>query len=216
MSVPELCVALGCEADTEAGSPNPGRRGREAGEGVPTWNEAEDNTPLVLSFDGGPAWVEPAPAAAFDINGIGVCVSTDWPTDATPWLALDRDGDGKIDQGGELFGSGTVLSSGRRARHGFEALADLDSNGDGRITKLDAEFAKLILWSDIDIDKRGTPFEFESMAMRGIVSIELIYESWPECDVRGNCQIERASFTFVDPDGAVQEGRVIDLHLACQ
>jgi hypothetical protein len=58
-------------------------------------------------------------------------VITDWPTSTTPWLALDRNGNGRIDDGGELFGSATLLRSGEPASNGFVALRELDSN-DGR------------------------------------------------------------------------------------
>src|SRR5690606_3259449 len=91
------------------------------------------NTPLRPALDGrDPASSAPrAAAAAFDIGGRGVCTSSDWPAADTPWLARDLDRNGTIDGGHELFGSGTRMGSGRHARHGFEALAELDADGDG-------------------------------------------------------------------------------------
>src|SRR5262249_54443520 len=68
------------------------------------WQYADCNTPLVLSFDGAPVEYRIDSAHAFDLNGTRSQV-TDWPTARTPWLALDRDGNGRIDDGGELFGS---------------------------------------------------------------------------------------------------------------
>src|SRR5215510_2086314 len=54
-------------------------------------------TPLVLSFDRAPVEFIPAAASfAFDLTGAGQNIATDWPTARTPWLALDRDGDGRI------------------------------------------------------------------------------------------------------------------------
>ena len=67
-------------------------------------------------------------------HALGQCQSYDWPMANTPWLALDRDGNGAIEDGSELFGSGTRLASGARARNGFEALRELDSNGDGVVS----------------------------------------------------------------------------------
>lgn len=190
-------------------------------EGEPRWDsdvtfDAGCNTPLVLSFDGRPARFEPAPVAAFDIDGVGACLATDWPTAETPWLARDLDRDGAIRDGSELFGSGTVLGNGRRAQHGFAALAELDSNGDGRISALDAAFDTLLLWADHDADKRGMHSEFAALRQGGIVEIELAYTTDAECDERGNCQVERARFTYEDGRGGIQTGQVIDLHLACQ
>ncbi|MCA9708430.1 MAG: calcium-binding protein, partial [Myxococcales bacterium] len=182
--------------------------------GVPQW--AGCITPLVLSFDASPVIMEPSPAASFDIMDAGGCVSTDWPTAATPWLALDRDGDGLVETGAELFGSGTRMPDGRHAGDGFEALSELDTDGDGKITRADERFDELVLWSDVDRDKRGTALELEPLSARGILSIELDYRSTPRCDARGNCEIERARFRFIDGVGSVGRGEVVDVHLACQ
>lgn len=73
-----------------------------------SWSEPDCETPLVVSFDGAPIEFTPAVAAAFDLSPNGTCQSSDWPT--APWLALDRDGDGSIRDGSELFGSATKMS----------------------------------------------------------------------------------------------------------
>lgn len=185
-------------------------------DGEPYW-DCVDGTPLVLSFDGAePVMSDASAAAAFDVGTGGECIQTDWPAAATPWLALDRDGSGTIDGGHELFGSGTVLASGKRAKQGFMALAELDSNGDGRITKRDARFGELVLWADHDRNKRSTAMEHESLGSRGIVGIELDWRNETVCDERGNCGVERASFTFIGAGGRVSMGEVVDVHLACQ
>jgi len=86
----------------------------DAIDGEPRWDWEDCNTPLVLAFDNEPIALT-ASAGSFDIAGNG-CISTDWPTAATPWLALDRDRNGSIDGGHELFGNGTVLSGGDEGR----------------------------------------------------------------------------------------------------
>lgn len=172
-------------------------------------------TPLVLSFDGAEPVVRAGTSAAFDISVAGGCLSTDWPEARTPWLALDRDGDGGIADGRELFGSGTRLASGRRATHGFEALAELDDNADGVIDARDPAFGRLLTWADDDLDRRGTGLELEAAAGR-LLAIELAYTIDRRCDERGNCGVERASFTWIDDFGAVRTGEVVDIHLACQ
>ena len=171
-------------------------------------------TPLVVNLDGAPLRFEPASAAAFDIEARGECLSTDWPT--MPWLALDRDGDGVIGDGRELFGSGTILKSGARAEHGFEALAELDADGDGKITAADPAFADLVLWSDHDDDRRGDLRELVPIAELNLVAIHLGYSERLECDARGNCGAERSAFEFRDSVGALQRGEIIDVHLPCQ
>ena len=184
--------------------------------GVPRWDWWACNTPLVLSFDGrAPAFAAPsAAAAAFDITGAGACLSPEWPTAATPWLALDRDHNGTIDGGHELFGNGTRMASGRRAEQGFDALSDLDSDGDGRITPADAAWTELVLWADHDGDRQSSGWELLSLESYGVESIDLDYVARPECDARGNCGNERAAFTFRD-GGAARTGEVVDVYVAC-
>jgi hypothetical protein len=170
-------------------------------------------TPLVLSFDGAPVEYLTDREHAFDLSGVRSQI-TDWPTARTPWLVLDRDGSGAIEDGSELFGSMTVLSSGRRARQGFEALRELDANGDGRITADDPAFAELRVWSDRDGDRVSSPGELTSLAALGIVSLDLAFTIEPRCDARGNCEVERASFRYVDASGVERRGALIDVHMA--
>ncbi len=179
-----------------------------------SWSEPDCNTPLVVNFDDAPLRFEAAGAAAFDITGAGECLSTDWPT--LPWLALDRDGDGVIASGRELFGSGTVLGSGFRASHGFEALAELDADGDGKITAADPAFAELVLWSDHDDDRRGDLTELVPVSSVDLVAIDLNFDRRVECDARGNCGGERSAFEFRDAAGTVRSGEIVDVYLACQ
>lgn len=186
----------------------------QAIDGEPRWDWEDCNTPLVLAFDNQPVQFT-ASTADFDISGNG-CVSTDWPTAATPWLALDRDRSGTIDGGHELFGNGTRMGDGARAEHGFAALGALDSNADGRITQADARWGELVLWADHDGDKQSTLWELTPLAEHGVTAIELSYWQNPLCDARQNCEVERASFTFAGRTGAEQTGSVVDVYLACQ
>jgi hypothetical protein len=182
-----------------------------------TWGGCVVNTPLVLSFDRTPVeFTASADSFGFDLTGT-MSVATDWPTAKTPWLALDRDGNGRIDNGGELFGSATVLSNGKRPSNGFIALRELDDNGDGQITPADAAFPRLLLWSDRDDDRASTAGELASASSRKLLSIDLGYTtSAPRCNARGNCEIERATFRYMDDTGAARTGEVIDVHLKSQ
>jgi hypothetical protein len=88
----------------------------------------------------------------FDLDADGLIEQTAWAASGEGILALDRDGDGRITSGRELFGDRTVMSNGKVASSGFQALADLDSNRDGIIDSNDAMFAELHVWADKDAD----------------------------------------------------------------
>ncbi len=184
-------------------------------EGVPQWMDTcgGSSTPLVLSFDG--AAVDYAAAGQrFDLGP--ECAATDWPTAATPWLALDRDRSGAIEGGHELFGSATRLRGGAAADNGFTALQELDSDGDGRVTAADPGFAELVVWTDGDGDRRSNGLELQPLAAFGLVAIDLVHASERRCDTRGNCEVERAAFTYTDLLGRPRAGEVVDVHLGCQ
>jgi hypothetical protein len=125
---------------------------------------------------------------------------------------LDRNHDGNIADGSELFGSMTVLPSGERAQDGFAALAALDADRDGWITPRDPGFAQLQLWSDTDQNRRSSASELSPLTAAKIDAIELAYRRVPRCETSG-CELERARFTFHDADGATRTGAVIDVHL---
>lgn len=172
-------------------------------------------TPLVLQFEVG-APVAFAPGLASFAFTPGRPVHGDWPRAGTPWLVRDLDGDARISSGRELFGSDTRLASGRVARHGFEALAELDANRDGVVDARDPAFASLALWSDADGDRRTGPGELEPLRARGVVALSLRFSPEARCDARGNCERERAGFDFVGADGKLARGEVIDVYLAVQ
>lgn len=178
-----------------------------------SWSEDKCDTPLVLNFERGPVEFMPVAAATFDLSSNGTCTNTAWPT--SPWLALDRDGDGFIRSGAELFGSATPMSSGGFAKQGFAALAELDSNFDGKITAEDERFSELVVWSDLDEDRIGAYSELMPLAQTQVISIDLGFTRRAECDSMGNCGYERASFEYRKGDHT-QFGEVVDVHLLCQ
>ncbi len=186
-------------------------------DGRAVWDGEACNTPLVLSFDGALEFsAAPTTAAAFDIHGgTGTCVRADWPSAATPWLALDRDRDGQIAGGHELFGAATRMSAGTGAHNGFQALAELDSDRDGKISPNDARWDELVLWADHDADRRSTQWELLPLASFEILEIDLGYADRPSCDARGNCGRERAAFVY-STGGQARSGEVIDVRVSCE
>ncbi len=183
--------------------------------GIPHYDDEICSTPLVLRLGDRPVEFT-ASTAHFAMTAEDRCPATDWPSAATPWLALDRDHNGSIDGGHELFGSGTPRGP-TYASDGFLALADLDSDGDRRITPADARWPELLAWSDHDGDRRSTAWELTPLASLGLTAIDLNYtRTGSQCDARANCEIERASVSFIGNDGRPATGEVIDVRLACQ
>jgi len=168
------------------------------GEDRPSSDLCGDNTPLVIAFANQPI--------VFVADG-----TYDYPTAATPWLVLDRDGNGTIDGAHELFGSSTVLADGSHAMNGFVALAELDDNHDGKIDAADPAFAKLQLWADHDRDRRGVGEELTTAAT-SIVFISLDNQVDLRCDERRNCEGERATIVWRDASGS-HTGSVVDVYL---
>ena len=167
-------------------------------------------TPLVVAFDQQPVeYVTGDEQFAFVP---GEPMASDWPTATTPWIALDRDGDGAITSGAELFGSSTVLAGGGRARNGFEALAELDANSDGTLDAGDPVFARLVLWSDRDGDRRSAPDELRPLASI-VTAIPLAHAIDARCNARGDCEGERGELRWRDPQGAARTGAVIDIYV---
>lgn len=129
---------------------------------------------------------------AFDIDADGSAERVSWPVADTDdaWLALDRDGNGSIDDGGELFGDATPQPPSAEP-NGFLALAVFDrpengGNGDGQISAADAVFSELRLWLDRDHNGRSEPSELSGLEAAGIVALELEYRSARRRDRYGN------------------------------
>ena len=108
----------------------------------------------------------------FDMDGNGLIEQVKWAAPGDGLLVMDRDSDGKITTGRELFGDYTVMSDGRTAKTGFEALADLDSNRDGIIDANDAMYHKLRVWMDADGDGKFGENELFTLEEIGILSRE--------------------------------------------
>ena len=127
----------------------------------------------------------------FDIDADGTADLMSWTDRSEGLLALDRNGNGSIDDGGELFGNATLLADGTRALNGYLALAELDSwpqggNGDGAIDSADFPFGFLRLWTDRNHDGFSQPDELRTLTEAGIRRIGLDYRRSHRTDRYGN------------------------------
>ena len=89
----------------------------------------------------------------FDLDNNGFKEATGWVSGDDALLAIDKNNNGKIDNGSELFGNKSISDSAfsytnSSLNNGFETLKSYDSNNDGIIDSQDAEFDKLLLWQD--------------------------------------------------------------------
>jgi hypothetical protein len=101
----------------------------------------------------------------FDLNNDFFSERTGWIGSGAGLLALDKNGNSKIDDVTELFGSFTGS--------GLGDLAQFDLNADGKIDAADAVFSKLRVWQDANGDGVTDAGELQSLSQLGIASISL-------------------------------------------
>lgn len=155
--------------------------------------------PILLDLDGdGLETVGLASNVYFDHDGDGVLTKTGWAGANDALLVWDRNGNGTIDTGAELFGDFTVLPNGTLAPNGFAALAALDANGDGVIDATDPAFAELKLWRDISQDGVSQGGELITLADAGIVSLNLAHSLKNQRLANGNTLAREGTFTRAD------------------
>ncbi len=130
--------------------------------------------PLVIDLDGdGFEMLSVEDGVHFDEDNKGLAEKTEWAGAKEGLLALDINGDGKINDGSELFGTSTHLPDGTIAQSGFEALAQYDRNGDGVIDAQDEIFASLRVWQDKNSNGVTDEGELYTLADLGITGISL-------------------------------------------
>ena len=162
-------------------------------------------SPLVLDLNGdGIHTTGLDDTVSFDLTGDGIAERLAWtdPTTDEAFLWIDLDRNGRVDDGRELFGHGTILESGSRAKDGFEALAQHDQpslggNSDGRISSEDRVWRQLRLWVDSNHDGVCVPAESGPIAEYGVLEIPLSYSVHEEADESGNVHRLRGSYIRV-------------------
>ncbi|MBN2653557.1 MAG: hypothetical protein JXR79_00375 [Nitrospirae bacterium] len=156
-------------------------------------------SPIVLDLDrDGVETTHLNDGAYFDHDGNGFEEQTGWASSDDGLLVMDRNNDGIINDGKELFGNSTILGDGTKASNGFEALAELDTNADGKVDASDAAFSQLKVWQDLDGDGYSTADELKTLGEVGIKSINTGYTDAAVTDANGNDHKQLGTFTWND------------------
>ncbi|KAF0162806.1 MAG: hemolysin-type calcium binding protein [Rhodocyclaceae bacterium] len=135
----------------------------------------------------------------FDHDSNGFAEATGWLNPDDAFLAFDRNGNGTIDTGLELFGDQTLLRSGAKASSGLQALSEWDSNHDGQIGAADTRFADLRAWTDANQDGISQADELHTLTDAGIASISLAGTATnAPADANGNTLTRTGSFIRSD------------------
>ena len=199
---PEECIGLGypCDGSVECCDPTENWCNGYTGacDNCPgqLYNGICTETPVVIDVLGNDFKLTDLTGGVFfDLNNDGTAELVSWTDRASDdvWLVLDRNANGTIDDGSEMFGSRTPQPKpppGQR-KQGFLALAEFDKlenggNSDGMISPLDAVYASLRAWRDANHNGISEPAELLTLPQINISSLELKYKESGRVDAYGN------------------------------
>jgi uncharacterized repeat protein (TIGR01451 family) len=148
-------------------------------------------TPIVIDLNGDGIHTisRAASTGSFDLFGNGTAIKSGWISGSDGFLAIDKNGNGKVDDISELFG-------GNAKGAGFAQLAAYDSNGDGLVDAKDAHFADLRVWQDVNGNHQTDAGELMTLAQAGVSSLTVAHTDLPFVDAQDNLHLERSTATM--------------------
>lgn len=156
-------------------------------------------SPLILDLDGdGVETISKNASIHFDHDGNRFAENTGWVGKDDGLLVWDRNGNGKIDNGGELFGNNTLLANGSKAPNGFLALAELDSNHDGKVDANDVAFAQLRVWKDGDSNAVVSDGELMTLNAAGGQRLNVAFVTQNQTDSQGNKHLQAGQYVHTN------------------
>lgn len=166
--------------------------------------QALDPLALDLNGDGKIGTLPLARGVHFDMDNSGFAEKLSWIAPEDGLLVNLADGATRISNGSQLLGNETRLPSGELAADGFEALAALDDNGDGKVDAQDAAFAHLRVWQDKNSDGIASADELFTLESLGIFSLATAYDASTWTDANGVEHRGEGSFVREDASGLMQ------------
>lgn len=150
---------------------------------------------------------------AFDLDADDVRERLSWTVrdTAQAFLALDRNANGAIDDGRELFGTYTPLASGQNAPNGFVALAELDDDANGVVDSDDRIWERLLLWVDTNHDGASQTNELQRIDGSRVVSLSTAHSWSGRRDQHGNTFRYRGEVLLRLPNGGTVPQPVYDV-----
>ncbi|MDL2327191.1 hypothetical protein LJC64_00815 [Ruminococcaceae bacterium OttesenSCG-928-A11] len=157
--------------------------------------------PLVINY-GGTAASLTGEKFAFDLDADGVMDQISFAGAGSGFLALDKNGDGKINDGKELFGPNTG--------NGFEELRAWDKDKNGWIDENDDVFSQLRIWSK-DKDGNDRLFTLQELGI-GAIYLGDVSTQFALTDNTNNAQgYMRSTSFFLKENGGAGTISHIDL-----
>jgi Ca2+-binding RTX toxin-like protein len=165
-NVEERAKAMGFWLPQNKGNANPDSAGHVAADAQQTFH------PIVLDLDGDGIQITSkatGDGVLFDGDDDGFLEETDWIGTRDGMLVLDRNGDGQISGGSEIFSHAQVNMYYRR----FSVLKEIDQNSDGKINDKDAVFNELQVWTDVSHDGQAQAHELKKLADLKITELSI-------------------------------------------